>query len=57
MTALAEAIKRHARLKKKDPELYTLAVEFENARFAKRPVSEIVDRIVKHKTRIERSQS
>lgn len=51
MPDLTRAIKRHARLKKKDPELYALAVEFETARFAKRPVAEIVDRIVKHKNR------
>lgn len=49
--ALAKAIKRHVRLKKSDPALYALAVEFEAARFAKKPVAEIVDRIVKHKNR------
>lgn len=49
--ALAKAIKRHIRLKKKDPALYALAIEFETARFAKKPVAEIVDRIVKHKNR------
>lgn len=51
MTDLAGAIKRHVRLKKKDPALYALAVEFETARFAKQQVSEIVSRIVKHKSR------